>query len=132
MCVLSHVWLFATSWTVAHQSPLSMEFSRSEYWSEWPFPSLGDRPNPVLAQLSLLMLCNSQSFCMLGHLRNLWFPLASSPSSFFLLCLPQHCLQSYLKQWPPGFISLSIPVVGAPRLSSPSPPITSSSLSARS
>ena len=35
-----------TPWTEAHQSPLSMEFSRQEYWSELPFPSLGDLPNP--------------------------------------------------------------------------------------
>ena len=38
---LSHVWLFATSWTVAHQVPLSMEFFRQEYWSGLPFPSPG-------------------------------------------------------------------------------------------
>ena len=31
---------------IAHQSPLSMEFSRQEYWSEFPFPSLGDLPQP--------------------------------------------------------------------------------------
>ena len=37
--------LFATSWTAAHQSPLSMEFSRQEYWSGLPFPSPGDLPN---------------------------------------------------------------------------------------
>ena len=30
---LSRVWLFATPWTVAYQAPLSMEFSRPEYWS---------------------------------------------------------------------------------------------------
>ena len=30
---LSCVWLFATPWTLAHQAPLSMEFSRQEYWS---------------------------------------------------------------------------------------------------
>ena len=36
---LSHVWLFANPWTVAHQAPLSMEFSRQEYWSGLPFPS---------------------------------------------------------------------------------------------
>ena len=36
---LSRVWLFATPWTVAHQAPLSMEFSRQEYWSGLPFPS---------------------------------------------------------------------------------------------
>ena len=34
--VLSHVQLFVTPWTVAHQAPLSMEFSRQEYWSELP------------------------------------------------------------------------------------------------
>ena len=33
---------------VAHQAPLSMEFSRQEYWSGLPFPSPGDLPNPVI------------------------------------------------------------------------------------
>ena len=35
-----------TPWTVAHQDPLSMGFSRPEYWSGLPFPSPGDLPNP--------------------------------------------------------------------------------------
>ena len=43
---LSRVCLFATPWTVAYQAPQSMEFSRQEYWSGLPFPSLGDLPNP--------------------------------------------------------------------------------------
>ena len=43
---LSHVRLFATPWTVAHQAPLSMGFSRQEYWSGLPFPSPGDLPDP--------------------------------------------------------------------------------------
>ena len=43
---LSHVGLFATPWTVAHQAPLSMGFSRQEYWSGLPFPSSGDLHNP--------------------------------------------------------------------------------------
>ena len=34
---LSHVWLFATPWTVAYQAPLSMGFSRQDYWSRLPF-----------------------------------------------------------------------------------------------
>ena len=42
---LSCVRLFVTPWTVAHQAPPSMEFSRQEYWSGLPFPSLGDLPN---------------------------------------------------------------------------------------
>ena len=43
---LSRVRLFVTLWTVAHQAPLSMEFSRQEYWSGLPFPSPGDLPDP--------------------------------------------------------------------------------------
>ena len=43
---LSRVRLFATPWTVARQAPLSMGFSRQEYWSGLPFPSPGDLPNP--------------------------------------------------------------------------------------
>ena len=39
--IVSRVQLFATSWTVARQAPLSMGFSRQEYWSGLPFPSPG-------------------------------------------------------------------------------------------
>ena len=42
----SHVWLFATLWSVAHQAPPSMGFYRQEYWTGLPFPSPGDLPNP--------------------------------------------------------------------------------------
>ena len=44
--LLSHVCLFVTPWTVAHQAPPSMGFSRQEYWSGEPFPSPGDLPDP--------------------------------------------------------------------------------------
>ena len=37
---------FATPWTIARQAPLSMRFSRQEYWSGFPFPPPGDIPNP--------------------------------------------------------------------------------------
>ena len=43
--LLSRVRLFAVPKTVAYQAPSSMEFSRQEYWSGWPFPSPGDLPN---------------------------------------------------------------------------------------
>ena len=46
--LLSRVRLFATPWTIAYQSPLSMGFSRQEYWSELPFPAPGDLPNPEI------------------------------------------------------------------------------------
>ena len=37
---------FATPWAVAYQAPLSMEFSRPEYWNGLPFPSPGELPDP--------------------------------------------------------------------------------------
>ena len=43
---LSRVRLFATPWTVAHQAPPSMRFSRQEYWSGLPFPSPGESSQP--------------------------------------------------------------------------------------
>ena len=42
----SHVWLFATPQTVAHQAPLPIGFSRQEYWNWLPFPSPEHLPNP--------------------------------------------------------------------------------------
>ena len=45
---LSRVQLFATPWTVTLQVPLSMGFSRQEYWSGLPFPSPGDFPSPEI------------------------------------------------------------------------------------
>ena len=48
-----HVWLFATPGTVARQAPLSVKFSRQEYWSGLPVPSPGDLPNPGIEPASL-------------------------------------------------------------------------------
>ena len=42
-----------TPWTLARQAPLSMGFSRQEYWSRLPFPSPGDLPNPGIEPVSL-------------------------------------------------------------------------------
>ena len=50
--MLSHVRLFATPWTVALQVPLSMGFSRQEYWSGLPFPPPGDLLNPGIEPVS--------------------------------------------------------------------------------
>ena len=46
--VLRHVLLFVTPWIVAYRIPLSMEFSRQEYWSGLPFPTSGGLPDPRL------------------------------------------------------------------------------------
>ena len=50
---LGHVQLFATPWNVARQASLSMEFSRQEYWSGFPFPIAGDLPNRGVKPMSL-------------------------------------------------------------------------------
>ena len=52
MCVLGCGQLFATPWTVAHKASLSMEFSRQEYWSELPFPTPGEPPDPGIRSAS--------------------------------------------------------------------------------
>ena len=56
VCVLSHfscVSLFVTPWSVALQAPLSVGFSKQEYWSRLPFSSPGDLPNPEVQLTSL-------------------------------------------------------------------------------
>ena len=45
-----------TLWTVAHQAPLSVRFSRQEYWSRVPFPIPADLPNPGIKPVSLCLL----------------------------------------------------------------------------
>ena len=50
----SHVWLFVTQGTVACQDPLSVGFSRQEYWSGLPCPSAGDLPDPGIEPASLM------------------------------------------------------------------------------
>ena len=44
-----------TPWAVAHQAPLSMGFSRQEYWSGLPFPSLGNLPDPGIKPRSPIL-----------------------------------------------------------------------------
>ena len=52
----SFVWLFVTPWTVVHQAPLSIGFSRQEYWSGFPCPPPRDLPNPGIDPVSLSLL----------------------------------------------------------------------------
>ena len=54
--MLSHAQLFVTYWTEIQNPPLSVGFSRQEYWSELPFPTLGDLPNPGVTPYLLYLL----------------------------------------------------------------------------
>ena len=75
--VFSHVRLSATPWTVAHQAPLSMEFSRQDYWSGLPFPTPVDHPSPGIEPASLGSPALTGGFFTTSHLVgsplcNLW------------------------------------------------------------
>ena len=60
VCVcLSRIQLFVTPWTVAHQAPLSMGFSRQEYWSELLCPSPADLPDPGIEPGSAALQADS-------------------------------------------------------------------------
>ena len=93
---------FVTPWTLAHQAPLSMEFSRQEYWSELPFPSPGDLPDPgiELASPALIgrfftteppgepyVIYNLLRFLQTFNL-NRWQPPPGSPSQQKPSCPP--------------------------------------------
>ena len=51
--MLSHVQVFVVPWAVAHKAPLSMEYSRQEYWNGLPFPTPGNLPDPEIQPASL-------------------------------------------------------------------------------
>ena len=74
-------------WTVAHQAPLSMEFSRQEYWSRQLIPSLGDLPNPGIEPRSGLWHCRRILY-QLGH--------QGSPAHLLNKLLAQLCLSKIL------------------------------------
>ena len=59
---LSRVWLFATLWTVVCQTPLTMQFSRQEYWSGLPCPPPGDLPDQGIKPWSLTSLALAGGF----------------------------------------------------------------------
>ena len=65
VCMLSGVWLFVTSWTVAHQVPLTMGFLRQEYWSTTLFPPPGNLPDPEVEAVSPAL---AGRFSTLSHL----------------------------------------------------------------
>ena len=93
MYVLSHVWLFATSWTVAGQASLPMEFSRQEYWSGLPFP--------FLQGIFLTQGSNLRLLCLLHWLADS-LPLCHLGSPLIMI----HVLKNHIgiKKFPKNFI----------------------------
>ena len=90
---------FVSPWTAARQAPLSMEFSRQDYWRGLPFPSLGDLPDPVIQPLPWVSVPSSLSpaskaeeencaICARAHI--LLAPIALSFSCPSSVC-SEHC-----------------------------------------
>ena len=91
MCsVASVVSSSATPWTVAHQAPLSMGFSRQEYWSGLPYPSPGDLPNPGIEPSSPMSPALHFTTEPLGKPK-----LKARPHNYFDFLLP---LRGFIKQ----------------------------------
>ena len=67
-----------TAWTVALQAPMSMDFSRQEYWSGLPFPFPGDLPNPGIESMSPALQVNL-------------LPVSHQGSPFQCIC-SEHCI----------------------------------------
>ena len=63
----SHVRLFVTPWTAAHQTPLSMGFFRQRYWSGFPFPPPGDLVDPGIETKSPLFPALGANSLLLSH-----------------------------------------------------------------
>ena len=84
--VLSCVRLFVTPWTVACQAPLSMGFSRQEYWSGLPLPSPGELPDPGI---------EPRSPALQAYYRDLWLNSLCLFPQFYCTCLYFH----YFKHW---------------------------------
>ena len=79
VCVLSRVQLFAMSWTVTRQAPLSMGFPRQDYWSRLPLPSPQDLPDPGIKSAPPPSPTLQACYLPLGH----WGGLLT------LLCISQ-------------------------------------------
>ena len=87
---LSHVRLFEIPWTAAYQVPLSMEFSRQEYWIGLPFPTPGDLPNAEIKPFCIS--CTGRQ--ILYHCAT-WKPHSSHPTLLNLYIqdiYSKHCI----------------------------------------
>ena len=105
---LNCVWLFVIPWTVACQAPLSIEFSRPEYQSGWPFPSPGDLPNRGIESRSRTLQVNSllskppRKPWWLGKCSSLRLNSVPSSSSllYYLLFVPQIKIYFFGRSFP--------------------------------
>ena len=106
-CGLSHVWLSVTPWTIAHQTPLSMGFSRQEYWSGLSFLTPRELPNPGTEPMSLASPVLAGGLFMTAPLGD---------PHFFLWMWPNN---KYPHNWPWLFCNFKTALQFQPEVSSP-------------
>ena len=85
---LNRVRLFATPWTVAHQAPPSMGFSRQEYWGGLPFPSPGDLPDPGIEPRSPALQADALTSEPPGKRRDISVCIKQTPKTLRTLSQP--------------------------------------------
>ena len=91
---------FVTPWTIALQAPLSMGFSRQEYWSGLPFPSPGDLSDPEIKPASSVLQVDSLPLNQQGSLLKYIFQvIATNPTPQSPSCDEQAFLSRFLTQW---------------------------------
>ena len=90
---LSHVWLFATPWTAACQTPLSIRTYRQEYWNGLPCTPPGDFPYPWIEPRSPTLQADSLSSEPLGNLTSFWIVTKRKE---FDVSLPDVCILFYV------------------------------------
>ena len=132
LCVFScfsHVQLFATPWAIDHQAPLSMECSRQEYWSGFPFPPPGDLPHPRIKPSSPVSPALAGEFFTTSATFSPSVQFSSVAQLCPTLCDPMNCSTPCLPvhHQLPEFTQTHVHQVGdaiqpSHPLSSPSPP----------
>ena len=116
--MLSHIWLLAILWAVAHQAPLSMGFSRQEYWSGLPCSPPGDLPNPGIkpeSPASLTLQTDSLPLSHRGILSSLtrdWTWALGSESSESSWLDQQRILSCKSFEWCNWWLNVQLSFVG--------------------
>ena len=102
----SHIWFFATLQNIIQQAPLSMGFSRQEYWSELPCSPPGDLPNPGIEPTSVISPALAGGFFITSIT---WIDLLNHCKLWVSICQPSN--ESFIERtdaeaetailWPP-------------------------------
>ena len=108
LSLFSRVQLFVILWTVVYQDPLSMGFSRQEYWNRLPCPPSGDLPNPAIEPVSLVSPALAGRFFTTSATS----PFIDFSDLYYLkslpMCVPASPLTSSTHPYPIHFVPVAL------------------------